>query len=177
MRTTIWRLFLTSMDMEDAAEATRWCSEGRRRYPQAYRFVECQIQLFSLKGVPPDVPKLYELLDEYVRLSPGGSREFNSHSGMMLVAIALARAGLADSARSVARRARADATLDPTKELDILEAQVHLLLGDRDEALRFLSTYVAANPQVRATMAKDQTWYFRDLRSDPRFRTLMGLGS
>jgi hypothetical protein len=95
----------------------------------------------------------------------------------MLVATALARAGLADSARSVARAARGDATIDPTRDLSLAEASVHMILGDHDEALRLLSTYVAANPQFRATMAKDQTWWFRDLRSDPRYRTLVGLGS
>jgi TolB-like protein/tRNA A-37 threonylcarbamoyl transferase component Bud32 len=177
VRTTLWRLFQASLDLEDAAEANHWCQEGRRRFPQSHRFVECQISLFALKGVKPDVPKLYDLLEEYERLSPAGEREFNAHLGRMLVATALARAGLADSARSVARQARSDATIDPTRDLALAEAPVHMILGDHDEALRLLSTYVAANPQFRATMAKDQTWWFRDLRSDPRYRTLVGLGN
>ena len=133
--------------------------------------------LYSLKGVTPEVPKLYGLLAEYERLSPGGAREYNKHHGQMLVAIALARAGLADSARSVARRARADANIDPTRDITQLEAVVHLILGDKEEALRLLGTYVAVNPQVRASLAKDQTWWFRDLRDDPRFQNLIGLGS
>jgi eukaryotic-like serine/threonine-protein kinase len=177
VRTTLWRLFQSSLDLEDAAEADHWCREGKRRFPQSHRFVECQLALFALKGVKPDVPRLYELLAEYERLSPAGESEFNAHYGRMLVATALARAGLADSARSVARGARADAATDPTRDLALAEASVHMILGDHDEALRLLSTYVAANPQFRATMAKDQTWWFRDLRSDPRYRTLVGLGN
>ena len=55
------------------------------------------------------------------------------------------------------------------------EAAARLIMGDKEEALRLLTTYVAANPQVRAGMAKDETWWFRDLRSDPRWRSLMGL--
>ena len=177
VRTTLWRLFQTSLDLEDAAEAQHWCQEGRRRFPQSHRFVECQLALFALKGVKPEVHKLYDLLAEYEQLSPGGEREYNAHYGRMLVATALARAGLADSARSVARTARADAAIDPTRDLALAEASVHVILGDHDEALRLLSTYVAANPQFRATMAKDQTWWWRDLRNDPRYRTLVGLGS
>jgi len=51
---------------------------------------------------------------------------------------------------------------------------VRLVMGDKDEAIRLLSTYLAANPQLRSSMAKDETWYFRDLRDDPRWRTLVG---
>jgi hypothetical protein len=94
----------------------------------------------------------------------------------MLVALALARAGLADSARAVAIRSRGDAELDPTRELAFLESLVRILVDDRDEALRQLSTYVATNPQFRASLAKDQTWWFQSLRDDPRFKALTGTG-
>jgi tetratricopeptide (TPR) repeat protein len=175
VRTTIWRLFQASLDLEDVVEANHWCAEGQSRFPQSHRFVECQIWLFSLKGVDPDVKKTWELLSEYERLAPASSREFNRSYGEMLVAMALARAGLSDSAKHVAERARADASVDPTRDLAQLEAVVRLLVGERDEALRLLSTYVAANPHVREAMARDQTWWFRDLRSDPRWRSLLGL--
>jgi len=88
--------------------------------------------------------------------------------------MALARAGLIDSAKRVAERARADATIDPTRDLAYFEAAARMIMGDKDEAMRLLTTYVAANPQSRASMAKDQTWWFRDLRSDPRWQTLIG---
>jgi hypothetical protein len=121
------------------------------------------------------VEKAWQLLSEYERLAPASSREFTRSYGEMLVAMALARAGLSDSAKRVATGARADATVDPTRDLAQLEAVVRLLLGERDEALRLLSTYVAANPHVRDAMARDQTWWFRDLRGDPRWRSLLGL--
>ena len=175
VRVTIWRLFQASLDLEDAAESTRWCQEGQRRFPEYHRFTECQLWLFALKGVKPDVPKAWELLGQYVKLAPGSSREFIRHQGQMLVAMAIARAGLTDSARAVAVRARADATVDPTRDLAQVEAAARLIMGDKDEALRLLATYVAANPQSRASMAKDQTWWFQDLRSDPRWRSLLGI--
>lgn len=87
--------------------------------------------------------------------------------------IALARAGLADSARAVALRARADASVDPTRDLAQWEAYLRTMLGDRDEAFRQLSVYVAANPQERVNLAKEETWWLRDLRRDPRWKSLV----
>ena len=175
VRVTLWRLFQTSLDLEDAAEATRWCNEGFSRFPEYHRFTECQIWLYALKGVKPDVPKAWELLDQYLKLSPARDREYNRHQGQILVSMAIARAGLADSARRVAERARGDATLDPTRDLAFFEAIARLIMGDKDEALRLLTTYIAANPQNRASMAKDETWWLQPLRNDPRWRSLLGL--
>jgi serine/threonine-protein kinase len=174
-RTTLWRLFQTSLDLQDADESKRWCSEGQRRFPQSYRFTECQIWLYALPGTPPDVPKMWQLLDQYLKQNPTAGPEFSKRYGEMLVAIGLARAGLADSARHVAERARGDATVDPTRELAPLEANARMILGDKDEAIRLLTTYLAANPQARAAMANENSWWLKDLRSDPRWRTLLGL--
>jgi len=174
VRTTLWRLFQASLDLEDAAEATRWCQEGQRRFPDYYRFTECQLWLFALKGVKPDVPKAWELLDHFLKIGPSGDREFNQHQGQIAVAMAIARAGLTDSARRVAQRARADATVDPTRDLAFFEAAARVIMGDKDEAFRLLATYIAANPQSRSSMARDETWWWRDLKSDPRWRALVG---
>ncbi len=175
VRTTLWRLHQASLDLEDVAEARHWCDEGRERFPKYYRFTECQLNLFVLKGTTPDVPKAWQLLDEYMKVVPAGEREYAQHQGQMLVAMAIARAGLSDSARHVVERARADATVDPTRDLAYFEAAVRVVLGDKDEAFRLLTTYIAANPQVRASLAKDETWWWRDLKSDARWQTLLGL--
>ncbi len=174
---TIWRLFSTSLDLEDGVEANRWCSEGRRRFPADPRFAECQIWLFALKGQTPDIPKAWSLLEEYVRLSPPNSRDFLRLRGQMLVAMALARAGLADSARSVAVRSRADATMDPPRELVSFEAIVHTILGDKDEAIRLLGRYFASNPQQRSSQDRDESWWYQSLRGDPRYEALVGAPS
>jgi hypothetical protein len=50
-----------------------------------------------------------------------------------------------------------------------------MLLSDQDEAVKLLSTYVAANPQMRESIAKDETWWFRDIKTNPRFRSLFGI--
>jgi eukaryotic-like serine/threonine-protein kinase len=171
---TVWRLFQSSIDLEDAAEARHWCEEGARRFPDYYRFTECQIWLYALKGVPPDVKRAWQLYDRFVELTPPALKPYHQLYGRMLVAMALVRAGLPDSARAVAEKARGDASVDPTRDLAYYEALVRTLLSDQDEAIRLLSTYVAANPQMRASIGKDQTWWFRDLRNNAKFKTLFG---
>ncbi|HSJ05686.1 MAG TPA: hypothetical protein VK936_03220, partial [Longimicrobiales bacterium] len=42
---TIWRIFLTSWNLEDPVEARRYCDEGRRRFPEEFRFRQCQLML------------------------------------------------------------------------------------------------------------------------------------
>jgi eukaryotic-like serine/threonine-protein kinase len=174
---TIWRLFQSSLDLEDAVESAHWCDEGKRRFPNDPRFAECQLWMFALKDHKPDVPQAWKILEEYVRLSPPQQRDFLRLRGQMLVAFALARAGLPDSARALALRSRPDQDQDPDRELTYFEAQLRGMLGDLDEAFRLLGTYVAVNPQVRESIARDDTWWMRDLRKDPRYRELVGTGS
>ncbi len=103
---TLWRLFESSLDLEDGVESSHWCAEGLRRFPGDVRFVECQIRLFALKDQKPNVDEAWRLLEQYVQLYPPHQREFRRLYGQMLVAMALARAGLPDSARALAERSR-----------------------------------------------------------------------
>jgi tetratricopeptide (TPR) repeat protein len=171
---TLYSLFGASFDLEDQVEATHWCDEGRRRFPEYYRFAECQLWLMAMKGPPPDIAKLWQIHEQFVKLTPPNLRAYYSLYGNMIAALALVRAGLADSARSLVVHSRGDAAIDATHDLAYYEALVRIQLGDRDEAFRLLSTYVAANPQMREGTAKDETWLLRDLRSDPRFVTVFG---
>ena len=170
---TLWRLFQSSLDLEDAREAKRWCEEGQRRFPESYRFAECQLWLYALKTMTPDLGRLQPLYERYLELTPLNVRAFNEHYGQMLVAIAQARAGLRDSADAIARRARADTTIDETRELAMLEAIMRTMLGEHDKALHQLGLYLSANPQFREGMARDRTWWFQDLRTDPRYLELV----
>ena len=171
---TLWRLYATSYDLEDPVESKHWCTEGHERYPKDPRFYECQIDLFTFKGVKPDIPKAWQLLEEEMQLYPPPDRPLRTRMGHMQLAAVLARAGLTDSAHAVIERARTDAGADPTRETVLLEAVARALLGEKDEAFRQLNTYIAANPQGREDMVRDQTWYFKELRSDPRWKTLVG---
>ncbi len=174
-KTTLWRLFQASLDLGDPVESERWCDEGQARFVGDPRFIECQLWLFALQGQAPDVALAWRLLGDYEQAWAPAQRAFRQHYGQMIVAMAIARAGLGDSARRVAERARAGTDLDPTRDLALFEAIVHNLRGDTDEAIRLLNTYYAANPQLRASLARDETWWFRNLRDDPRYRSLAGV--
>jgi serine/threonine protein kinase/tetratricopeptide (TPR) repeat protein len=171
---TLWRLFTTSVDLEDVVEARHWCDEGGRRFAEDPRFAECRIWINFLKGQKPDVQQAWTELERYVQLSPSNLRDFRRLRGQMLVGIVLARAGLKDSARAVMLRSRADPSVDPTRELSQFEAVGRTILGDKDEAFAQLTEWLATNPQQRGSMAKDKLWWFKDLRDDPRYKGLFG---
>ena len=166
---TVWRLFSTSYQLDDANEAKKWCEEGQRRFPDDYRFAECQIWYFGLKAAKPDVPAAWAAFDKYVSLSPTSLRPFNKLQGQMRMAVALARAGLADSARRVAERSRADGSMDPSRDLAQIEAVALDILGDKDGAFKQISIWLASNPQQLGTLSQDDSWELKDLREDPRF--------
>jgi eukaryotic-like serine/threonine-protein kinase len=174
---TLYRLYTTSYDGEDQIEAGHWCEEGYRRFPDYYRFTECRISLMGMKGQKPDIAKAWQLLGEFVRTTPPNLRPYHTLYGQMLVGMALVRAGLPDSARAVALRSRGNTEVDPTHDLAYYEAVLRTQLGDKDEAFKQLGIYLAANPQQRAGLAKGDTWDLRELRSDPRFKTLVGTSS
>ena len=47
---TIWRLFQNSVELGNRNEADRWCSTGRQRFPDNFRFTECRLWLYDLPG-------------------------------------------------------------------------------------------------------------------------------
>ena len=97
----------------------------------------------------------------------------------MLTAMVLARAGLGDSAREVARRARGGPDVDPTQTLTWEEIYVHILRGDKDQAFKALKSFLAANPDRRELLLANEgdatasNWWFRSLEDDPRYKALV----
>jgi TolB-like protein len=177
---TLWRIFTASWNLQDAVEAERYCEEGARRYPQDFRFLQCQLMLPTLPGIQADIPKAWTVLAEFAAASPPQVRDINRRRGLMYLSMALARAGLPDSARAVVLSARAGSDIDPLRELAHLESITWTWLGDTDEALRQLSLYLTANPQaldgLRAGAARRELpWYHRSLQDEPAFQSLVGL--
>ena len=172
------RLFSTSYDLAQFPEAAYWCNEGGRRFPLDFNFTRCQLWLLSTKAKDPDVARAWQLADSLTPLSPVGRREYDTREARMFVAMVLARAGLADSARRVALGARGGTDVDPTQDLAYDEVYVHVLRGDKDEAFKALKRYLAANPERRAGLADTTAettspWWFRSIEDDPRFKALV----
>jgi TolB-like protein/tRNA A-37 threonylcarbamoyl transferase component Bud32 len=170
---TIYRLFITSYQLDDPVEAKHWCDVGQERFPKDYRFADCQLTYYSMKGATQNIDAGWQAVERYVELSPPSLRPLNRLLGQMRMAIALARVGLGDSARRVAERSRGDASLDSGRELPQLEAIARMILGDKDEAFKQFAIWGASNPQRLEGLEEEDSWEFKELRSDPRYAALL----
>ncbi|HYS21777.1 MAG TPA: hypothetical protein VEO73_11880, partial [Gemmatimonadales bacterium] len=169
----LYRLYVTSYDLELFEPALDWCDKGHRRFPGDPRFVECQLMLLHTKARDPDVPGAWRLAEEAVRLTPERDRAVQQLVEHVWVAAVLGRAGLKDSARRVLDRSRASPEIDPTREVLGYHVVVRTMLGDKDEALRLLAEYLVANPRHREGF-RNVHWWWRSLQDDPRFKGLIG---
>jgi len=167
------RLFFTSYDLDQQRQAQRWCQEGARRFPQDFRFHECQLYMMT-RLEQPDVPRAWRLLAGIDSLVPAPRRQAIHLREQMMVAATIARAGLKDSAHAVIERSRGTPELDPEHDLVALEAFVRTLLGEQDEAIRLLQRYVAANPEHSFRIGGDIFWWWWDLQKHPGFQALIG---
>ncbi len=170
----LFRLFVTSYDLELFLPAIDWCDKGRHRFPANPNFAHCKLMMMSSKAVDPDVPLAWQLADEIVRLTAERDRPLKRLYEQIYVAAVLSRAGLADSARHVLERSQGDAEMDPQRELLGYEAFVYVMLGDKEEALRQLDRYLVANPKHREGFRKIVHWWWRPLQDNPRFKALIG---
>jgi TolB-like protein len=169
----IWRLYTSSYELEQFADAEHWCDEGSRRFPANYRFVECRLWLMTAPTNKADVKLAWGLVDSLKKVAPNAPGSIGGRRYQMVAAAVIARAGLSDSARNVATRSRANAELDPAGDLVSFEAFVHVLRKDNDEAFRLLKSALVANPDVHWVSQDESTgWWWRSLKSDPRWLEL-----
>lgn len=163
-------LFLVAhlaLELEDPETARRLTRRGRALFPENRAYPALELLIAAGHEGPAVAPDTAWSLLEAVA---GEDAARAWPPGLLLVASALARAGLEDSARSVGRRARAAASDYP--EVRYYGANLHLLLGARDRALEDLRAYLDAQPGERAYVAHD--WWWKPLRPDSEFRALVG---
>ena len=168
----IWRLYTASYELEQFADAEHWCDEGSRRYAGNPRFIECRLWLLTAPVKQPDVASAWRLVDSLRKVAPNAPGSIGGRRYQMAAAAVLARAGLADSARRVAVRNRAEAEMDPGRDLETFEAFVRVLLTDHDEAFRLLKSTLAANPDHWVALDQSTSWWWRPIKNDPRFAEL-----
>ena len=177
---TLFRMAQIQWDLGDDRQSRRWCDEGSRRFPDFYRFEQCQLMLYALPGVRPDVPAAWDRMRRFVELSPPQTREINEKLGLQHVGMVLARAELPDSARRVMIQGRASTELDPVRTIAYRESFGRVMLEDWDEAIRLMGSYFSANPPAvegyRAGVAENTVpWYHAALAAQPGFRALLGM--
>ena len=172
---TVFRLFQSSLDLNQEGESRRWCETGAQRFPSDYRFEECRLWLLTLETTKkPSADSIWAANYRFLAADKADKPEFAKRKGAMIAAIALVRAGLPDSARSVATKAQANEALDPGGDLLYLEAIVRAQLGEKDKAIALLARYLAAHPQQRAYAKDDESWWFNSLKDEPKFKALAG---
>jgi TolB-like protein/tRNA A-37 threonylcarbamoyl transferase component Bud32 len=168
----LMRLVQASVDLEEYEEARRWAAEGSRRFPGNVDFAASE--LIFLTQTPPmagDADRAWALAEKILALTPPTRREEHMPMGRMQVAIVIARAGLADSARSVIERTRNKAGQQARVLSAYEEAAAWLAIGEEDECLEALALHVEANPQERTYVSSDS--WFEALWNDPRFQELV----
>ncbi|MDH3496680.1 MAG: serine/threonine-protein kinase [Gemmatimonadota bacterium] len=175
----IARMFWASLDLEQFAEARRWCADGAARFPDRAEFRRCQLWLMAIPATEPDVARAQQLLAELDRQLP------DSRSGQYLRVEAqavfggiLGRAGLRDSAERVLARARGAASyeIDPEQSLIGRVGYMYSLAGDADKAIDLIKQYVAANPHHAFLESMGTVWWYRDLRQHPRWAEIEEAG-
>ena len=166
-------------DTENFAESAKWCDEGGRRFPGDYRFTLCQLWGMITPDARPDLDEAWSLARRVDSLAPAADRALLSRLALMIVGGATGKRiggtanGLADSARAVLTRARADGGIDPEHELPGYEAIMRAQIGDLDTAMALLKQYVVFHPDHSFMVGGNVQWWWRELRTQPGFQALL----
>ena len=172
--TILRRLFWTSHDLEMYPDALEWCTKGARRFTADPFFVECRLWMYTTRGQTPNVDSAWAYQRRYVEMNAPAARPFADKYSRVLVAGALARTPqLADSARRVLKAARATPDVDPARELAGYEAVMRVILGDYDEAVDLIQSYVLIHPEHLKGFATRVSPWWRDLQGNARFQRLI----
>jgi hypothetical protein len=163
------RLYQASYDLGEYSNARRWCLEGLRRFPDDFRFLQCQIYIMTMDGGDPDVPEAWSLYDEMVDdMLEGPQSVMIQGMTQTFIGGVIGRAGLPDSANAVMVRARVDPRLDPGAEQISMEAAMRAIIGDTDGAINALQRFMVQNPE----QFPGEHWWWRSLNGDPAFERL-----
>ena len=167
------RLFLTNLDMGQFRQASSWCDEGGRRFPADPRFSLCRLWIMTIPGANPRPDSAWAIYDRLLDRTPEARRDMESVRGEFLVAGALARAAMPDSARRVLERAhdRYVTANDPGSPLLGVEAFIWRLLDDDDRAIDLLKVFAATNHGFEG--GGDLSWRWQGLREHPRFHEIV----
>jgi serine/threonine-protein kinase len=171
--TIVWRLFLSSYDLEQFPDAIHWCDVGSTRFPTDARFMSCKLWLLGTSAVQPDVPKAWKLRDSLLKHTAAKDTAYAKNNSLALVAGAIGRAGLKDSAERVLARVDDRPDIDPTLDATQVKAMVLVQIGDKDGAIKALARFLSANPARAIDFDEEHSWIWRSIHDDPRFQALV----
>lgn len=166
----LWALAYSALQFGPDPVVVDYCDEGRRRFPDKADFVVCRLFILaSFPQVEPDLDAAWRLADSLAAIVGAAQRSSFRAYGQVQVAKVAARAGLADSARAIIRRARGPET---PVWLTYDEAHANLLLRDTARTIQLLDVALANEVVDSAVLARE--WWFQPLHQEPRFRRLLG---
>jgi DNA-binding SARP family transcriptional activator/TolB-like protein len=161
-------LFATSIELNEDADARRWCAEGRRTLAQQPPFVYCLFALHAwADGVPPDPRLLRHELQQLDTTKVMAQTDLRMRLELMLAAVH-ARAGQHDSARAILRRTPTNASPNQW-----LRAAVHTALGDDATALSLLAEYIADGDLASERVARSRP--FHRFHGRPEYERLFAM--
>ncbi len=167
VRAVVNLLFFASLNLQKFDDATRWCQNGTTQYPDDPRFQTCRLILLGWTGKSRgDVGKAWQEIGRIEQRDSIGMFSTQWSYFRMMAAMTAARAGLKDSARAIVARVHADSAAHPGSSVRTEEAYVHLLLGQREEALALLREELRDDPDSRGLIVRSP--WFKDLVADLR---------
>jgi serine/threonine-protein kinase len=166
-------LLFAALERGDAGAASMWCERGRARFPGDPRFAECDLIVLGWTGATSAAAaRAWRALREIEARDSAALLSDTWAFRRMMVAAVLARARMTDSAARVVATTRASAPrASLLRGIELYEAYVFTLLGERERAIRSLDAFLRATPGHRAYVAS--TRWFEPLRGDARFRRLV----
>jgi eukaryotic-like serine/threonine-protein kinase len=163
-----WQI-LADLNLQDYTDAQQTCARGARWYPLSLAFMNCQYVILGWSAGDLESAMLaWQLASKAENLVTPARRSDVYRTKLLMTAAILARGGYRDSAESLLR------TFVGTRKggVDIDgfasdEAYVRLLVGQQDEALALLKTFLHYNWAQRGYV--ERTPWFRPLHSNPTF--------
>jgi tetratricopeptide (TPR) repeat protein len=158
-----------NLNLERFADAQQICARGARWYPLELAFMNCQYIILGWSaGDLASARRAWQLGSKAEDQASPAQRSDVYRTKLLMTAAILARAGHRDSAGSLL--GTFEATRQGAVDLDGFaadEAYVRLLVGQEDEALALLKTFLHNNWSQRGYIVR--TPWFRSLHGNPRF--------
>jgi serine/threonine protein kinase/tetratricopeptide (TPR) repeat protein len=168
-------LYFAALNLERYDDARSWCARARSRFPTDTEFGHCELRILGWSGRGrAATARAWRLVDSLDAVPPASRTGVYPADRRLLLAALYGRSGEADSAAALLGAARAAAESDSSAAWFLLaEANIRVLLQQRDAALALIARVVRGNPQLRDFAAR-AAW-FRPLQEDAEFQRLVSL--
>lgn len=160
-----------ALELGELETALEWAERGQRRFPESATYPQLRLLAYPMDEAPRVSPdSVWAVLHELEERAGG-----RVPAARVWVAAALARFGLADSARSVLNRMLASAGDEHRRNIAYYEPKVWLNLGDTARAVDRLREAVERYDWPSREYVAEDSWW-KPLRGDSAFRALVAGG-